>query len=596
MGGGASAGGSVVGTGGGSAGGSVAGGAVAGGSAGGAGGGSVGLVGDTCANPITIAGSGIVMGTTVTARGDYAPSSSPCKPGDGPELVYRLNVPAGHRLDVTATPLTRFDLVLNLVTDAAACAGATGMQCLRGADAAGAQLAERVSYTNTGAAQQVLLVVDGYDTGDVGPFSLDVTIQPLLVGDTCTGPMPLTPGTPMTNQALAGYASDYGPFVSGRCLFSGGIDRVYSVMVPAGHRLAATVTPNGFDSRLNLIRGATNCTMAVCDANGDQGDANGPDSLTWDNQGSASETVLLVVDSSAMSAGTFTLDATVTAAPAFVVGGTSCGAPAVLDAGTYSSTTSGGTSGFDFPSQGGCAETSDAPDRVYSLSVPPNSLLRTTVTGAGWDVVLNVTSSAGACGFTLDAGTTIGATCIAASDGPLVESVERVTLRNPGATPMTALLIVDGLDGDRGTFTITNEVLPLAALVGDTCQAPQVLAMSGSLTGLSTVGYVNDVETTASCTNYQNRGNDRVFSISVPPGKLLTASVIPNGWDAAIYLLDPAQCGQGAVCLNGSDMGSGPESARFTNAGTTARDVLIVVDSARPGASGTFDLVTSVTP
>jgi hypothetical protein len=282
----------------------------------------------------------------------------------------------------------------------------------------------------------------------------------------------------------------------------------------------------------------------------------------------------------------------------FVSGGSSCSSAPSLDAGTFSSTTAARTSGFDFSSQAGCLTTSLAPDAVFSITIPPNMMSQTTVVADGWDVVVNAIGSMGACGFTLDAGTTVGASCIAASDGPQVESIERVTLRNPGATPMTAFVVVDGLedDIDFGLFTITNEVLPLMNLSGDTCAAPHQLAMSGSLAGLTTVGYVNDVETMSSCTGYQNRGSDRVFSISVPAGMQLTASVIPANWDPAILILDPAQCGQSAVCLGASDTGSGPETARFRNTGASARDVLIAVDASRQSASGSFDLFTSLTP
>ena len=88
-----------------------------------------------------------------------------------------------------------------------------------------------------------------------------------------------------------------------------------------------------------------------------------------------------------------------------------------------------------------------------------------------------------------------------------------------------------------------------------------------------------------------------VFSITVPAGKQLTAVVIPNGWDAALVLLDGLACGMSATCFESSDSSiSGAETARFTNSGTTDRTVFIVVDSYSASASGTFDLFTALTP
>ena len=545
--------------------------------------------------------AGVVTGSTATALPNYGsgPRGTECLRADGRDVVYAISIPAATRLAVTATPLTSFDLALNLVTDAASCGTpVANMQCLGSADVSSAGRAEQLTFTNAGAARTVLLIVDGYAGNDFGSFALSVAFQPIATGDTCDAPVALTAGTPLLNQTMVGFGSDYDSSLSGRCEFKSDLDRVYSVQVPAGQRLVATVTPSGFDPSLSLVQGATNCGLAVCLSGTDDGLTNGVERLQWDNVSATAQQVLLVVDTTNATAnGSFTIAATLSASPPLVTGGSTCTAPVALDAGTFVSTTAGRTSQFDFFGSAGCEATTPAPDTVFSVTVPPSSLLRATVTPDGRDAVLNVLGSASSCGLTTDAGT-FGANCLTSSDGPRTASVEEVTIRNATATATTALLVVDGHDVDHfGTFSITTEVVPMAAMAGDTCQAPQPLLMSGSVTGLTTAGYFNDVETASSCSSFQNRGADRVFSINVPAGKQLTAVVIPNGWDAALILLDGMACGMSATCFESSDSSiSGAETARFTNSGTTDRTVFIVVDAYSSSASGTFDLFTALTP
>lgn len=522
-----------------------------------------------------------------------------CLRAEGRDIVYAISIPAATRLEVSVSPLTNFDVALNLVSNATSCGSPGAMTCLASRDSASTGNLEQLSFTNGGAARQVLLIVDGYTARDFGSFALSVDFLPILTGDTCDAPVLLTPGTPLTNQALTGFNDDYEASFSGRCQFHGNVDRAYSVTVPAGQRLVATVVPTGFDASLNLVQSAANCTAQVCVNGIDEAGDDAQERLSWDNLSATAQTVLLVVDSDSSSSGTgtFNLTATLSPAPTIVVGGDTCAAPTALDAGTFASTTTGRASRFDFFDNGGCTATSGAPDSVFSVTVPPSSIVRATVTPDGWDAVLNVISSPGGCGLSIDAGT-VGATCTTSSDGPRTASVEEVVIRNATTTSTTALVVVDGHEqAQSGNFTITTEVIPLASMPGDTCQAPQVIATSGSLTGLTTANYLDDVQNASACSSFQNRGPDRVFSIVVPPGKQLTAVVIPTGWDAAIMLTEGTACGMNSTCFDSSDSSvSGAETARFTNTGTSDRTIFIVVDSYSQTGSGAFDLFTALTP
>jgi len=92
---------------------------------------------------------------------------------------------------------------------------------------------------------------------------------------------------------------------------------VYSVVLPAGKRLAATVTPTGtsWNPSINLVAGpATNCdaTTRVCLAGSDAAGAGLSDTVFYNN-GAVDQTVFIVVGTgtSATAAGTFDLALTV---------------------------------------------------------------------------------------------------------------------------------------------------------------------------------------------------------------------------------------------------------------------------------------------
>ena len=94
-------------------------------------------------------------------------------------------------------------------------------------------------------------------------------------------------------------------------------------------------------------------------------------------------------------------------------------------------------------------------------------------------------------------------------------------------------------------------------------------------------------------------GADRVYSISVPGGKKLTASVVPTGTgDPAIYLVaGPASnCTMVPVpCLAGDDSGAASQTntAAYTNTGTSPQTIFVVIDSIAAAVSS-FTLTTAL--
>ncbi|MFM2152338.1 MAG: hypothetical protein RL199_773 [Pseudomonadota bacterium] len=133
----------------------------------------------TAATVLTpIDGTAIVSGSTRRARADLSPSD--CRDGAGPlaldgaEVVYAVDVPAGGRVEVSLVPAAGFDAALYALDACGTqvCVAASDRSFLGGG-------AEALSLTNaTGAVQRRLVVVDAWQPGASGAFTLTATVAP----------------------------------------------------------------------------------------------------------------------------------------------------------------------------------------------------------------------------------------------------------------------------------------------------------------------------------------------------------------------------------------------------------------------------------
>ena len=96
----------------------------------------------------------------------------------GRDRVYRVNVPMAQTLTATVTPTTLLDPAIYLVGAPAAMCDASPIVCLDGDDDAGDGAPETVTFTNTGAATDVFIVIDSFYAADEVPYTLAVTIAP----------------------------------------------------------------------------------------------------------------------------------------------------------------------------------------------------------------------------------------------------------------------------------------------------------------------------------------------------------------------------------------------------------------------------------
>ena len=130
-------------------------------------------INDTCGNAINLEGrSGQVFGNTQGATDDFQlPRQNTCTRDNtqGGDLVYKLNVQANQRVQLTATPQDGWDLSLYVLNN---CDADINSACVVGQDGA---LAEDLTFTpaQTGV---VYIVVDGVNQ-ESGAFDLTWNIQ-----------------------------------------------------------------------------------------------------------------------------------------------------------------------------------------------------------------------------------------------------------------------------------------------------------------------------------------------------------------------------------------------------------------------------------
>ena len=140
---------------------------------------------DTCAVAVTLVDGVSASGSTNNATDDYHVEtniSSVCDNNsslgiysyDGFDVAYTISVPNTKKLTVVVTPDNTWDPAVAIVTSCAS----VGPTCLGGADEGFDGDPETADYTNnTGSPQTVFIIVDSYDVGVHGPFTIKASLQ-----------------------------------------------------------------------------------------------------------------------------------------------------------------------------------------------------------------------------------------------------------------------------------------------------------------------------------------------------------------------------------------------------------------------------------
>ncbi|MDX2013585.1 MAG: hypothetical protein SFW67_25555 [Myxococcaceae bacterium] len=425
-------------------------------------------------------------------------------------------------------------------------------------------------------------------------------------GERCDTALPLVPGAPATNTTV-GARND----VALRCtgFLNAGPDLVYALSVPAGQRLVARLSPDApadggfvFDPSLSLVAGpASQCVAADAGACLGGRDEQGEDTVTWTNEGSEAQDVFLVVGSYLtepdLTAGTtfeggFTLLAQLEVPGA----GDRCAtADVVPPNGTTPSTLQG--MGPDVSGRGAGCALQAGPDRVFELDVPAGERLSATATPStdgGLDVVVNVIAGPAAQCLAMPL------VCLASADDGFRNEADTATWLNATTSSQRVFVVVGSYFAQPGDepFTLTTDVRPPPP--GDTCATAERLDAGVLLTGQTLGGYANDLEQSRGCaSDTVPTGAERFFVVDVPAGKQLSVTATPQPTlDTLLSLVDGAStCVEPVSCLARAAPSAAlvgqSDVVTFTNKGSAARSVIVVVDSLR-GTSGSFDLLATL--
>ncbi|MBC7975706.1 MAG: hypothetical protein H7138_12070 [Myxococcales bacterium] len=270
--------------------------------------------------------------------------------------------------------------------------------------------------------------------------------------------------------------------------------------------------------------------------------------------------------------------------------------PGGLGTATVSGTTAGKTSAYapDCTVFG-----TDGPDHVYQITIPAGAHLDAAVTPvAAYDAAIYLVASPAAM---CDVDPIV---CLSADDNGSEGVRDDVQFGNTGAAPTDVFIVVDGSAAFGGSYTLAVTVA--AVPPGEICQLAESVTLVGGVATISgttatAANYTNNYVPPAACTDtFTQRGNDRVYQLTVPANQRLSATVTPTAFDAGLYFIaaPAAMCDATPIaCLAGHDrdLSGVAETVTYDNATAAPLDIFVVVDSfstATPG--GAYSLAVTV--
>ncbi|MBK7860230.1 MAG: hypothetical protein IPJ65_16770 [Archangiaceae bacterium] len=552
--------------------------------------------GDTCATAAAFTTSQTLTAQSLTGFAhDYVAGIGCATGSTGIDRVYKMTVPAGQRLTAAVTQDTgaSFNPLVNLVVGTCTAT----LTCVAGSNLS-STTTDTAIYDNDGAAAvDVFVVVDtATPASPTGTFGLNLTLGARGgAGETCGNPSAaITSTQTLTAQSFTGFANNYQSNGQTTCRYGNGPDRAYLVQVPVGNLLRAVATGSGADGgpdlALSVASAAVECGTGPCLSGADTTAAS--ESVTFSNLvgDGGTQTVRVIVDSKAAAPTDFSIAFTIAPPPAndscLNVTGTPISTNTTLPTETLNGFTNDYAASTSTPP--GCRIAS-GPDHAYAINIP--AMQRVTITaqasGSG-DLALSVSDAPAS---------NCGVKCAQGADNQGAGTAETLFLDNTTASVRSVFLVVDRLGapaaGETFSLNVTFAAIP-PAMAGDICSSATVIAASGMLTAQTTTGFNDDYYAGSTCGTSSalagTPGYDRVYSISVPAGMMLTATVDPTAGtledaDPAIFLIGgPASNCVGeptTQCLAGSDQGfeGDAETVTYTNSTGAAQTVFLVVDT-----------------
>lgn len=510
--------------------------------------------GGECTRPLLLVpdGSGAVSVTGSTASAAWTLLSPTCTSAPTPVVMYALDLPQRSLVTLTTTPLDAGTAV-----ELGTRQGCDGYRPACFVAQPGVADVRSLPATPPG---RLFLFVDTEATP--GEYRLDVQVNPWALNDTCEAAEDLAfDGGTAFAQGDTRYAVDQGCECSFRCRGR----HVYRFDTTGqgerSFRALATSLDGGAAPAVGLL-GACFGTPLDCDYSpsplrGVAGAPRLPEGTYWVEV--------------AGGVGPFRLDVAL-GAPEVAPPNDTCALAEVIDLTTVSAASRTGTTigaGNEFSVSCGAASTGNGADVAFDIRTPPRGLLELDATPAAAEFDLSVHTSDLLCAQST------GWTCANAA-GPA--GTETISVRL-NATNRTTVL-VDGVDGTRGPFTLNARFTPPPT--NDACVLPlPVLPVGGSVTGDNSLG-----DNSLGC---GTNGPDVFYTFTPTSNGTYTFTLTPSGFDGALHLL--SSCASSSCLSTANAAGVGAAETLTASLSRTVTYVL-AVDAAyvANGGGGAFTL------
>ena len=234
------------------------------------------------------------MGRTMESTMNGGPANTVCQTGLGQQRWFRVSIPAGQRLNVTATPgaMSGRRAAVRIVDNC------TATSCLASTDGT-TNVASTVDANNVGTtARTVFVSVSGESTTMPMAFDLTTATVALMPSGVCEIAVALTSGVAAMGDTARGVARPT------RCQTTDLSNEVfYSVTVPAGQRTVVLVTPAMGATWRPRIRGLTDCGATTCFANIAGTTDGGAATLNLDNPSQLPRAMIVSVSTTTVATG-----------------------------------------------------------------------------------------------------------------------------------------------------------------------------------------------------------------------------------------------------------------------------------------------------
>lgn len=249
-----------------------------------------------CAGAVSLGSSGSVT-TPDTAIGGPRPTVTGCTgAGTGTVLWYSVTVPANSATTVTATGAGAVDASIQSQDTCGAAA------CTAARNAAGAGLAETLTFTNATGADVTRVVAVGAAGATNGALNVTVASAALAPNATCAGAVAATASFTTPDTAVGG-ARPMGT----NCGTATGSVLWYSITVPAGTQTTIVATPTGADATIQV---RDTCAATTCGSSVNAATGTGAETLVVTNTTAAAITRVVAIGAATGVNGTIAVTVT----------------------------------------------------------------------------------------------------------------------------------------------------------------------------------------------------------------------------------------------------------------------------------------------